>query len=93
MIESSPFFGGILRFFSEIDPVVGALIATTFTWLVTAAGAYKKSGKSVAKKVFCHNFLKKRRKITQESQIVKKMLPLNCNWCRMFATPADYLLP
>jgi ZIP family zinc transporter len=39
MIESSPFFGGILRFFSEIDPVVGALIATTFTWLVTAAGA------------------------------------------------------
>ena len=27
------------RFFSEINPVVAALIATTFTWLVTAAGA------------------------------------------------------
>jgi ZIP family zinc transporter len=29
----------ILQFFKEIDPVTGALIATTFTWLVTAAGA------------------------------------------------------
>jgi ZIP family zinc transporter len=27
------------KFFSGIDPVVAALIATTFTWLVTAAGA------------------------------------------------------
>ncbi|MCB0788178.1 MAG: ZIP family metal transporter, partial [Flavobacteriales bacterium] len=29
----------ILRFFESIDPVWGALLATTFTWLVTAAGA------------------------------------------------------
>jgi ZIP family zinc transporter len=29
----------ILQFFEQIDPVKGALIATTFTWLVTAAGA------------------------------------------------------
>ena len=29
----------ILQFFEQIDPVTGALIATTFTWLVTAAGA------------------------------------------------------
>lgn len=29
----------VVRFFSEIDPVYAALIATTFTWLVTAAGA------------------------------------------------------
>ena len=29
----------ILAFFERIDPVWGALIATTFTWLVTAAGA------------------------------------------------------
>jgi zinc transporter, ZIP family len=29
----------ILHFFENIDPVVGALIATLFTWLVTAAGA------------------------------------------------------
>lgn len=29
----------ILQFFESIDPVWGALIATTFTWLVTAAGA------------------------------------------------------
>jgi ZIP family zinc transporter len=29
----------ILQFFEKIDPVTGALIATTFTWLVTAAGA------------------------------------------------------
>ncbi len=29
----------IIRFFEGIDPVWGALIATTFTWLVTAAGA------------------------------------------------------
>jgi ZIP family zinc transporter len=27
------------RFFMEIDPVLAALIATTFTWLLTAAGA------------------------------------------------------
>ncbi len=26
-------------FFKSIDPVLAALIATTFTWLVTAAGA------------------------------------------------------
>lgn len=29
----------ILHFFENIDPVMGALIATTFTWLLTAAGA------------------------------------------------------
>lgn len=29
----------ILHFFENIDPVLGALIATTFTWLLTAAGA------------------------------------------------------
>jgi len=30
---------GLERFFEELDPVMAALIATTFTWLVTAAGA------------------------------------------------------
>jgi zinc transporter, ZIP family len=29
----------VLPFFEQIDPVWGALIATTFTWLVTASGA------------------------------------------------------
>lgn len=29
----------ILDFFARTNPIVGALIATTFTWLVTAAGA------------------------------------------------------
>ena len=29
----------LLDFFSGLDPVLGAFIATTFTWLVTAAGA------------------------------------------------------
>ncbi len=29
----------LIRFFEGIDPVWGALIATTFTWLVTAAGS------------------------------------------------------
>ncbi|HZH00619.1 MAG TPA: hypothetical protein VEY32_06025, partial [Flavisolibacter sp.] len=29
----------IEKFFMEIGPVYAALIATTFTWLVTAAGA------------------------------------------------------
>lgn len=29
----------IIHWFESIDPVLGALIATTFTWLVTAAGA------------------------------------------------------
>ena len=29
----------ILNYFSSIDPVLGAFLATTFTWLVTAAGA------------------------------------------------------
>ena len=29
----------LVQYFSEIDPVLAALIATTFTWLVTAAGA------------------------------------------------------
>ena len=29
----------IIDFFREIDPVLGALVATTFTWLVTAFGA------------------------------------------------------
>lgn len=39
MIEKSSFFDPLLRWFESIDPVVGALIATTFTWLVTASGA------------------------------------------------------
>jgi ZIP family zinc transporter len=39
MIESAPFFSPLLDFFKGLDPVVAALIATTFTWLVTAAGA------------------------------------------------------
>lgn len=30
---------GIIDFFEHTDPVIGALIATVFTWLVTAAGA------------------------------------------------------
>ena len=29
----------ILDFFHSIDPILGAFIATSFTWLVTAAGA------------------------------------------------------
>lgn len=29
----------IYEFFKEVHPVTGALIATTFTWLATAAGA------------------------------------------------------
>ena len=29
----------IVRYFSELDPVYAALLATTFTWLVTAMGA------------------------------------------------------
>lgn len=29
----------IVQFFSEIDPILAALLATTFTWLVTALGA------------------------------------------------------
>jgi len=29
----------LIHFFRDIDPVMAALIATTFTWLVTAAGA------------------------------------------------------
>ncbi|GLB47881.1 ZIP family metal transporter [Neptunitalea lumnitzerae] len=32
-------FTSLLEFFESIDPVWGALIATVFTWLVTAAGA------------------------------------------------------
>jgi zinc transporter, ZIP family len=31
--------GTILSFFERIDPVMGAFIATTFTWLVTASGS------------------------------------------------------
>lgn len=38
MEEANQLFG-IIPFFESIDPVVAALIATTFTWLVTAAGA------------------------------------------------------
>lgn len=30
---------GLIEFFKSIDPVYAALIATTFTWLLTAAGA------------------------------------------------------
>lgn len=32
-------FDQIVAFFESIDPVLGALIATTFTWLLTALGA------------------------------------------------------
>lgn len=32
-------FNSIIDFFKGLDPVVGALIATTFTWVVTALGA------------------------------------------------------
>lgn len=39
MIENTPVFGPVLEYFNDIDPVWAALIATTFTWLVTAAGA------------------------------------------------------
>jgi ZIP family zinc transporter len=31
--------GTILDLFERIDPVMGAFIATTFTWLVTASGS------------------------------------------------------
>ncbi len=30
---------GLISYFKDLDPVVAALIATTFCWLVTAAGA------------------------------------------------------
>lgn len=33
------FWWDLVEFFSTIDPIVAALIATTFTWLVTASGA------------------------------------------------------
>lgn len=39
MIENHTFFEPVLNFFAGIHPVWGAFIATTFTWLVTAAGA------------------------------------------------------
>jgi zinc transporter, ZIP family len=39
MIESHSLFEPLLRFFEGLHPVTGALIATTFTWLVTASGA------------------------------------------------------
>ncbi|MGA0046284.1 MAG: ZIP family metal transporter, partial [Candidatus Kapaibacteriota bacterium] len=29
----------VIDFFTSINPIVAALLATTFTWLVTAAGA------------------------------------------------------
>ncbi|MCP4442541.1 MAG: ZIP family metal transporter [Aureispira sp.] len=32
-------WNNIVQFFSEIDPVLAAFLATTFTWLVTALGA------------------------------------------------------
>ena len=32
-------FDSIIEFFSSIDPILAALLATTFTWLVTALGA------------------------------------------------------
>ena len=32
-------FEEIVKFFESINPVIGALIATTFTWIVTALGA------------------------------------------------------
>lgn len=37
--NSSNLWLELVHFFSSIDPVIAALIATTFTWLVTAAGA------------------------------------------------------
>lgn len=39
MNEDALLFSPLVEFFEGINPVVGALIATTFTWLVTAAGA------------------------------------------------------
>ncbi len=39
MIEQSTFFTPLLEWFETINPVLGALIATCFTWLVTACGA------------------------------------------------------
>lgn len=35
----SNFWWDMVEFFSSIDPILAALIATTFTWLVTASGA------------------------------------------------------
>lgn len=37
--QSAGFFDSLKLFFSDLHPVTAALIATTFTWLVTAAGA------------------------------------------------------
>ena len=34
-----PLMDAILAFFERTDPVIGALIATTFTWILTALGA------------------------------------------------------
>ncbi|MCB9195906.1 MAG: ZIP family metal transporter [Flavobacteriales bacterium] len=39
LANSSNFWIELVQYFSSIDPVMAALIATTFTWLVTAAGA------------------------------------------------------
>jgi len=39
MIENHSFFEPLLHFFEGIHPVTGALIATCFTWIVTALGA------------------------------------------------------
>lgn len=37
--EHSGAWWDLVEFFSSIDPILAALIATTFTWLLTAAGA------------------------------------------------------
>ncbi|MFN8775649.1 MAG: ZIP family metal transporter [Flavobacteriales bacterium] len=39
MIENHSLFEPLVRYFEGLHPVTGALMATTFTWLVTAAGA------------------------------------------------------
>ncbi|GAB5418472.1 MAG: hypothetical protein Crog2KO_25720 [Crocinitomicaceae bacterium] len=33
------FWEELVQYFTDIDPVLAALYATTFTWLLTAAGA------------------------------------------------------
>lgn len=39
MASDAGFFDALVQYLSEIDPVVAALYATIFTWLMTAAGA------------------------------------------------------
>ena len=39
VVESLSWYGALVEYMSTIDPVLAALYATTFTWLLTAAGA------------------------------------------------------